>query len=379
MKKLLCLLIAISLAVLGLAGCKNTPKANAQADYDTIGVITGCGEEDKEELSAAKGLSEKYSGTVALATYTDAASLSIAAESFAKEPAVKALIIVKAGAGTLIAIDRAKQLNPDLLIICCAPSEDLAAIAGRADIVMLADEIGMGARIPEKAAKMGATTLIHYSYADLLSNSTVAACRELMIKTCGQNGINYLDVTVPDPTGSTGVDGAKQFIVDDVARQVAQYGVDTAFVSSVGVLQDALISAVIQNGAIFPQQFEPSPFCGYPAALNIDFSGHEGDVSYMLDAIKAKLVEHSQQGRMSTWGVALNKLMTQSAVEYALRYIEGAASEPEAGSGVDESALISLFYKFAGGEDKCVVSKYTSGDMTLPNCFVLLCEYYDFQ
>lgn len=378
MKKLFCLLMA-ALLVFALAGCKKAVKSDGGVQSDKIGIITGCGTEDQEELCAAKSINEKYAGETALATYTDATSLLLAAQTFAGDPSIKALIIVKAGDGTLMAIDKAKQLNPELLIICGAPSEDVAAIAGKADIVMLFDKLKMGAAIPEKAAGMGAATLIHYSCASLLADKTVAAYRELMIAACEQCGVTYLDVTAPDPTGGTGIDGAKQFIMDDVARQVAQYGKDTAFFSSDDALQEPLISAVLEQGAIFPQQSNPSPFCGYPAALDIDVSSHEGDVSYMLDNIKAKLTERAQQGRMSTWGASVNKLMLQSGVEYALRYIQGVTGDASDGGEVDESALISLIHKFAGGEDKCAVSKYTMGDMTLPNCYAVLLEYYDFQ
>lgn len=368
-----------ALLVFALAGCKKAVKSDGGVQSDKIGIITGCGTEDQEELCAAKSINEKYAGETALATYTDATSLLLAAQTFAGDPSIKALIIVKAGDGTLMAIDKAKQLNPELLIICGAPSEDVAAIAGKADIVMLFDKLKMGAAIPEKAAGMGAATLIHYSCASLLADKTVAAYRELMIAACEQCGVTYLDVTAPDPTGGTGIDGAKQFIMDDVARQVAQYGKDTAFFSSDDALQEPLISAVLEQGAIFPQQSNPSPFCGYPAALDIDVSSHEGDVSYMLDNIKAKLTERAQQGRMSTWGASVNKLMLQSGVEYALRYIQGVTGDASDGGEVDESALLSLIHKFAGGEDKCAVSKYTMGDMTLPNCYAVLLEYYDFQ
>lgn len=378
MKKLFCLLMA-ALLVFALAGCKKAVKSDGGVQSDKIGIITGCGTEDQEELCAAKSINEKYAGETALATYTDATSLLLAAQTFAGDPSIKALIIVKAGDGTLMAIDKAKQLNPELLIICGAPSEDVAAIAGKADIVMLFDKLKMGAAIPEKAAGMGAATLIHYSCASLLADKTVAAYRELMIAACELCGVTYLDVTAPDPTGGTGIDGAKQFIMDDVARQVAQYGKDTAFFSSDDALQEPLISAVLEQGAIFPQQSNPSPFCGYPAALDIDVSSHEGDVSYMLDNIKAKLTERAQQGRMSTWGASVNKLMLQSGVEYALRYIQGVTGDASDGGEVDESALLSLIHKFAGGEDKCAVSKYTMGDMTLPNCYAVLLEYYDFQ
>src|SRR5690606_27446132 len=159
--------------------------------------------------------------------------------------------------------------------------------------------------------EMGAKTFIHYSFARHLSYATIAARRELMMQKCEELGIEFVDVTAPDPTGDAGVSGAQQFILEDVRRQIAQYGKHTAFFSTNCSMQEPLILSILEQGAIYPQQCCPSPYHGYPAALNIDVTGHEGDVQYMLDSIDAKLTEAGQEGRMSTWSVPVNMLMVE--------------------------------------------------------------------
>ncbi len=63
----------------------------------------------------------------------------------------------------------------------------------------------------------------------------------------------------------------------------------------------------------------PKPLSWYPAGLNIDVKGHEGDVQYMLDQIAIKLKEKGQEARMSTWGVPINMLMIDAGVRYAIK------------------------------------------------------------
>ncbi|MGI6366385.1 MAG: DUF3798 domain-containing protein, partial [Bacillota bacterium] len=250
-------------------------------------------------------------------------------------------------------------------------AEDPATIASKADIVLLVDELTMGETIPTKAAEMGAKTFIHYSFARHLSYATIAARRDLMKQTAAELGINFVEVNAPDPTGDAGVSGAQQFILEDVPRQIAQYGKDTAFFSTNCAMQEPLIRSILEQGAIFPQQCCPSPYHGYPAALNIDVSGHEGDVQYMLDSIQTALKEHGQEGRMSTWGTPVNMLMIEAGVEYAMDFLEG-----ETDGRVDEEALVSIIQGLAGSDTR--ISKYEADGVSLDNFFLILCDFYDF-
>jgi len=396
MKKVVSLLIA-SLMVVSLVGCRSgeapaetppeapsetpaeTPEEPAaEADYK-IGIITGTVSQGEEEYQAAQNMIKKYGDMIVTATYPDNFSSETETTianvvALSSDPEVKAIVFVQAVPGAAAAIDKVRETRPDMLFISGVAAEDPATIASKSDIVMLVDEISMGTSIPQKAAEMGAKTFIHYSFARHLSYATIAARRELMIKECEKLGIEFVDVTAPDPTGDAGVSGAQQFILEDVPRQIAQYGKDTAFFSTNCSMQEPLIRSILEQGAIYPQQCCPSPYHGYPAALNVDVKGHEGDVQYMLDSIDAVLTEAGQEGRMSTWSVPINMLMVEAGVDYAIEFLEGRTD-----GNVDEAVLGKIVNGIAGGEGSAKLTKYNENGVELDNYYMLLCDFYDFS
>ena len=390
MKKFLSLALA-AVMLFSVAGCRSTSTDEPTTDDKTtvedtattddykIGIITGTVSQGEEEFQAAQKMVETYGDKIVTTTYPDNFSSETETTianvvALASDPAVKAIVFVQAVPGACAAIDKVRETRPDMLFICGVAAEDPATIASKSDIVMLVDEISMGTTIPTKAKEMGATTLIHYSFARHLSYATIAARRELMIKTCDELGIQFVDVTAPDPTGDAGVAGAQQFILEDVPREIETYGKDTAFFSTNCSMQEPLIRSILELGAIFPQQCCPSPYHAYPAALNIDVAGHEGDVQYMLDSIQAVLKEHGQEARMSTWPVPINMLMVEAGTRYAIEFCEGRTN-----GRVDEDVLFGLFNEIAGGEGACTVSKYDDNGTTIENFYMLLCDYYDFS
>lgn len=377
-KKLVCLTLALLMA-LTLIGCRQaeTPAAADGAGKYKIGIITGTVSQGEEEYQQAQNMKAKYGDMIVTATYpdnfaTETETTIAQVVGLASDPDVKAIVFVQAVPGAAAAIDKVRETRKDMLFICGVVAEDPAVVASKADISFLADELTMGDSLPALAAKMGAKTYIHYSFARHLSYATIAARRLKMIDNCAKLGIEFVDVTAPDPTGDAGVAGAQQFILEDVPQQVAKYGKDTAFFSTNCSMQEPLIRAVVEQGAIYPQQCCPSPYHGYPAALGIDVTGHEGDVKFMLGAIKEKLDAAGQSSRMSTWTTPVNMAMVESGVLYAIEFCEGRTS-----GRVDETVLNKCFKQAAG--EGCKLSHYsdeTVGELT--NFFMVMGEYYDF-
>jgi len=367
--------------MLGLAGCgPKEPEAPPEAEETyKIGIMTGTVSQGEEEFRAAQNMAEKYGDKIVTATYPDNFSSETETTianviSMASDPDVKAIVFIQAVPGACAAVDKVRETRPDMLFIFGVAHEDPATVASKADIVLNSDEISMGYAIPQKAKEMGATTLIHYSFPRHLSMETIAARRQIMIEECEKLGIKFVDVTAPDPTGDAGLSGAQQFILEDVPRQIAEYGKDTCFFSTNCGMQEPLIRSVWEQGAILVQQCCPSPYHGYPAALNIDVTGHEGDIQYILDAIAAKLKEKGQEKRMSTWPVPVNMLMVEAGVDYAIEFLEGRTE-----GRLDEKVLNEVITGIAGGEGKAKLSKYEVGGEPLENFFLILCDYYDFS
>jgi hypothetical protein len=378
MKRKLVLLLAVLMAFLAV-GCRSE-KASTDSKNYKIGIITGTVSQGEEEYQAAQNMLKEYgSDKIVTATYPDNFSTETEATiaqvvGLASDPEVKAIVFVQAVPGAAAAIDKVRETRPDMLFVCGVVAEDPATVASKADICLLVDEISMGTTVIEQAAKQGAKTFVHISFARHLSYATIAARREKFIETCEKLGIEYVEATAPDPTGDAGVSGAQQWIIENVPEYVKQYGEDTAFFSTNCAMMEPLIRTVAEQKAVFPQQCCPSPYHGYPAAMGIDVEGHEGDVEYMLNSITEKVANFGNSGRMSTWKIPVNMLMIEAGVKYAIEFCEGRTD-----GRVDEDVLFKLFNDVAGG-DKVSVSNYVdeSTGKTLENFYLLLCPFYDF-
>lgn len=377
MKKLLSLLLAMALILGSFAACGKTVEEESAFDYK-IGIITGTVSQGEEEYQAAQNAKAKYGDRIVTATYPDNFSTETEATiaqvvGLASDPEVKAIVFVQAVPGAAAAIDKVRETRPEMLFICGVIAEDPATIASKADIVLLVDEISMGRTVIEQAKKQGAETFVHISFARHLSYATIAARRELFISTCEELGIKYVEATAPDPTGDAGMSGAQQWIIENVPLLVAEYGVNTAFFSTNCGMQEPLIRTVAEQKAIDPQQCCPSPYHGYPAAFGIDVAGHEGDVAWMLEAIKAKVAEYGNSGRMSTWAIPVNMLMIEAGVDYAIEFCEGRTE-----GNLDEAVLTGIMKKIGGDTMELSYFHDEASGKDLTNFFMILCPFYDF-
>lgn len=392
MKKFLSMLLVGTLA-LSLAACggsapaeetapatddaATTTEAPAEDDNWKIGIMTGTVSQNEEEYRAAQNVIAKYGEEhVLLMTYPDKfmdeQETTIAnLVSMASDPDVKALIIVQAVPGTSAAIDKAREVNPDVLVIAGVPGENPSDIASRADLVFHLDELSMGRSIVEQAKKQGADTLVHYSFPRHMSYALLSARRDLLKQNCEEMGLEFVDATALDPTGDAGLSGAQQFILEDTPRMIEKYGKDTAFFSTNCGLQIPLIKMVAEGGAIYPQPCCPSPYHGYPSALGIEIPEEkQGDIDFVVEEIQAKLADMGQTGRMSTWPVPCAMMFVEAGADYAVDFMNG-----ETNGRVDTAKVNEVFQAYAGVpiEMDTLVENGESFD----NYFMVLLGYLD--
>ncbi len=379
-KKILVAVLAVMM-ILTVVACDRGSKPSTGGDYK-IALYTGTVSQGEEEYQAAQKMKARYGDMIVTATYPDNFSSEVeqviqGVLQLASDDKVKAIVFVQAVPGAAAAIDKVRETRPDMLFIAGVVAEDPEVMSGKADVNLLVDEISMGSAIPTEAARMGATRFLHYSFPRHLGYTTIATRRAIMIETCKELGIEFIDVEAPDPTGDAGISGAQQFIVEDVPKKIAEYGPDTAFFSTNCGLQEPLIREVIKGKGIYPQQCCPSPYHAYPAALNIDVTGHEGDVKFMLKSIQEKLKESGQESRMSTWGVPMNMLMLEAGVEYAIEFCEGKFTERHDKAALDR-AIKKVADEYKAGT--ITLSNYvTEENKTLSNFYLILAPFIDFS
>ena len=333
------------------AAATEAPAEEPAADDNwKIGIMTGTVSQNEEEYRAAQNVIKKYGEEhVLLMTYPDKfmdeQETTIAnLVSMASDPDVKALIIVQAVPGTSAAIDKAREVNPDVLVIAGVPGENPADIATRADLVFHLDELAMGTAIPDQAKKQGAETLVHYSFPRHMSYALLSARRDIMKAHCEEIGLEFVDATALDPTGDAGLSGAQQFILEDTPRMIEKYGKDTAFFSTNCGLQIPLIKMIAEGGAIYPQPCCPSPYHGFPSALGIEIPEEkQGDIEFVSQQISDKLADMGQTGRMSTWPVPCAMMFVEAGADYAVEFINGNTD-----GRMDVAVVAEKFEDYAG-------------------------------
>jgi predicted small lipoprotein YifL len=385
-KRSLAIILALFMMV-SLAACGQQPPAPADQPAAAeepakfkIGIMTGTVSQNEEEFRAAERVMARYGAEMILHTtspdnFMKEQETTIAnVLAMASDPDCKAIVICQAIPGTSAAIDKAREINPDILFIAGVPGEDPDMIAAKADVVLQADELGMGTSIIEQAAKMGAKKFVHYSFPRHMSYQLLSMRRDIFKEQCAAKGIEFIDATAPDPTGDAGVPGAQQFILEDVPRKVAELGTETAFFSTNCSMQEPLIKSVLEEGALFPQQCCPSPYHGYPGALGIEIPEDKaGDLEYISEQIKTKIAEKGGTGKFATWPVPVNMMFVDAGVEYAKAYLEGNTN-----GKVDQAKLVECFKTYAGVDMTVdTLTSETSGKK-LENFFMVLSDYITF-
>ena len=379
MKRIVTLLLVLAM-VLSLVACGTTTTSTAKNDNATdfkIGIITGTASQGDEEISTAMRMKEKYGDMIVTATYPDNFSseteqVIATATNMAADPAIKAIVWCQAVDGTVVAINKVKETRDDILFIGGIATEAPAIVSETLDIVMMNDEITLGFDIIDQAAKQGAKTFVHISFERHLGITTIAQRQANFKQRCAELGLEYVEATAPDPTGDAGVPGAQAWITNNIKVLVDQYGKDTAFFSTNCAMQVPLIQQVAELGAIYPLQCCPSPFHAYPSAFNIDMSGHEADVDYLLNEIKTAVAEKGNTGRMSTWTVPVAMMIIEGGVEYAIKYCKGEITEK-----CDSDALLAELQKIGGAEVK--FSNYVDTDAgELTNFKMIIAPFFDF-
>ncbi len=405
-RRLMCLALA-ALMTISAAGCRGSepaasssapeaPAASSEAPAESsgseapaapaenfkIGIITGTASQGDEEITQANKMKEKYGDMIVTSTYPDnfdkeTETVISNAVAMASDPDLKAIVWCQAIPGTSAAIDKVRETRPDMIFIAGTPGEDPGVIDPKADIVLQVDEPGCGITIPPQAAKQGAKTMIHYSFPRHMSYALIVARHENLKKYCAENGIELVDVTAPDPTGDSGITGAQQFILEDVPRQIEKYGKDTVFFTTNCGMQEPLIRKVFEEGAIYTLQCCPSPFHAFPAALNIDMSGHEADVSYMMEQLQAKTNEAGMQGRVSTWGVPCNMLFISAGVEYAKKVLEGKTNGVVLDDAVLRETIQECANEFTEGMEMTLVNHEENG-AAVKNHYLVTADFVNF-
>ncbi|MGL5621484.1 DUF3798 domain-containing protein [Cetobacterium sp.] len=325
MKKIFVLLMSFLFSLVGFA----------QEAYH-IGVITGTVSQSEDGLRGAEEAIKLYGaadkgGEIVHVTYPDNFMQEMETTisqmvSLADDPKMKAVVVGEAIPGTVEAFRRIREKRPDILLVANSPHEDPEMIGEVSDLVVNPDSIARGYLIVKAAKEMGAEKFMHISFPRHMSYELLSKRRNIMKVAAADLGMEFIEMTAPDPVSDVGVAGAQQYILEQVPNWIQRYGDKTAFFATNDAHTEPLLKRVAELGGYFVEADLPSPTMGYPGALGIQFSEDEkGNWPKILEKVEKSVTDKGAAGRMGTWAYSYNFSVTLSLVDLAKEVIEGKA------------------------------------------------------
>ena len=341
-----------------------TPTTPSEAFPGKIAIVTNDVSQNEEEYRSAEALQRKYGADKVIHRVwpvnfsTEGEQMITVLQGIAADPDLKAVIVNQAVINTNAAVDKLLEVRPDVFVCYCEPAENPPDVVRRAHLVLNPNDPLRGETIIMQAKAMGAKVFAHYSFPRHMAVPTLSQRRDIMMDVCDREGLTFVDLTAPDPTSDVGIPGAQQFILEDVPKQVAQWGKDTAFFSTNCAMQIPLIIKVVDEGAVYPEPCCPSPYHGFPAALGIDAKIFDGSnmgedengnvvdngrlrsVNEVIEEISATMAARGVSGRLGTWPVPTSMMFTTVGFEYARAWLAGEV--PQERGNVDYPLIAKL-------------------------------------
>jgi hypothetical protein len=325
----------------------------AEPDYH-IGVVSGTVSQSEDSLRGAEEIVKMYGsvdkgGMVTHVTYPDNFMQEMETTisqmvGLADDPKMKVIIVGEAVPGTVEAFRRIREARPDILLIANAPHEDPEIISEASDLVTNPDNVARGYLIVKAAKEMGADKFMHISFPRHLSYELLSRRRNIMAEAAKDLGMEFIEMSAPDPVSDVGVAGAQQYILEQVPSWLEKYGKNVAFFATNDAHTEPLLKRVAENGGYFVEADLPSPTMGYPGALGIKFSEDEkGNWPKILKKVEDTVVAKGAAGRMGTWAYSYNFISVVALADHARNVIENDVDV------TDFDAIMESLKKFTPG------------------------------
>ena len=390
--KILCSILAIFTLLFIACGKKEAPTEDANTQQTElskavedfhVGVVTVSVSQAEDSFRGAEAIAKKYGnvqdgGRINVVTIPDnfmqeqETTISLIT-SLADDPKMKAIVINESVPGTYSAFKTIREKRPDILLFSSSSHEDPVQVSKVADVVINPDSIARGYLIVKAAHDLGATKFMHISFPRHLSYETISRRRAIMEQTAKDLGMEYIEMSAPDPVSDVGVPGAQQFILEQVPNWIAKYGKDTAFFATNDAQTEPLLRQIAKNGGYFIEADLPSPTMGYPGALGIVFSDDEkGNWPKILEKVEKAVVDAGGSGRMGTWAYSYNFAGVEGLTDLAIKSIESGDRDFTL-----DKLLASLDVATPGAKWNGSIMKDNNG-VDVPNAFFIYQDTYVF-
>lgn len=340
-----------------------------------IGIVTPTVTVSEDEFRGAQEMVEKYPDLVVHKTLpenfaTDKEGCISVVTSLADDPEMKYIIFDNGMEGIVPAFQTIREKRPDIVTMATC-NDDPKLLNEYVDISINTDWNRRGETIATKAHEMGAKTLIHYSFPTHMASESKVIRRDIMKATCEKLGMEFVEITTPDPQTGNGTAPMLQFLQEDIPRQIEKYGPDTNIFGTNCPMYDVILDEAFKLKFIVAEQCCPTPTQAYPTVLNLEITEDDlGNYDKINEMITEKSAEAGMTGRLSGWAMPSSVYIPKLKVELA-KYMHDNNLKPE-------DVLSKEFLDNFSKEHMPVSADFAMAGEGLDNYYMLILEdiYY---
>ena len=316
----------------GETAAKEGEETDSDESYK-IGIVTPTVTVSEDEFRGAQEMVQKYPDLVVHKTIpenfsTDKEGCISVITSLADDPEMKYIIFDCGMEGIIPAFQTIREKRPDIVTMATS-NDDPKLLNEYVDISITTDWNRRGETIATKAHEMGAKTFIHYSFPTHMASESKVIRRDRMKETCEKLGMEFVEITTPDPQTGNGRAPMLQFLREDIPRQIEKYGPDTNIFGTNCPMYDVILDEAFKLKFIVAEQCCPTPTQSYPTILNLEITEEDlGNYDKINEMITEKSTEAGMTGRLSGWAMPSSVYIPKFKVELA-KYMHDNNLKPE--------------------------------------------------
>jgi len=342
----------------------DSPQTSAQLSQakfpGRIAMITESRWGANEQYIAATGLVEKHGSDKII--HINAPELfgrnrleyaATIAEQIIQDSDIRVLIINPAenGADDLVSLVWAQR--SDIFVIYIEDRYRESSDVSMADLVLGINMLEMNAAFPAQAQRLGAEAIIFFAIDDCWDGICCSQARNIIRPKSEAIGLNFVEIFRCRYTIGCGSSLA-MYMTETMPALIEKYGQNIAFA---GLCDERFLWSFPGNGTIYPTSLivPPSPqfvaqglFVPRLRDMALERFFDKNNTALIIAETRKALAERNLLGRISTWPVSANTMLTYAAVEYGIQWMNNEV--PQIDLAALEQIMVGFIAAYSGEE-----------------------------
>lgn len=241
----------------------------------------------------------------------------------ADDKEVQAIVVSTDQAGLLPALQKVKEKRPEIITISAPMGDDKNQLSQFVDVNLGVSAEERGKVLAERSKEMGAKAFIHYASTDDLKDVNIAKRLEMIKETCKNIGLPFVQVNTPNINTEEDKNKVKQFLNEDIEKQVKKYGKDINVFGVNEYMDEVILTKALELKYIVAEQSNPSPIQTYPSVMGLKISEKDAqNYDKINDMISEKAKAFGMSNRLGGYPMPMDAFLPSVAIYLATEMVK---------------------------------------------------------